>query len=197
MSLARTGLVVVLFLVPARAGAQDAHGSPPQPVTVAEEGRKGFVIGLGGGVGQIRTTLPSFGSGSFTVGGGTDSTIGVATDFKIGYAPADRVLVYYTNSVVFADSGRYDLLALTGGGVTVMGGPRAPTWFVSGSAGVGTGSVLDFSGSSSGADFGSAFSVGGGVEFARRWFLEGSVMVLTIESRRHTVLKGTINWIFY
>ncbi|MGE3844936.1 MAG: hypothetical protein AB7I50_25510 [Vicinamibacterales bacterium] len=169
---------------------------PAAPPPEAPRGRKGFIIGLGGGIGLHRHSEPLFGFGGFD--DISYSSVGLATEFSIGYAPSDRVLVYYANAVQFSTDSPYDLVGLTGGGITYAIRPQAPSWYISGAIGAATGAEVDFGNWRFGdVERGLAFSAGGGHEFARHWLLGGSAMVLELDGVTHTVRRGTITWMFY
>lgn len=175
--------------------AQPADTQPP-----ARAGRKGFIIGLGAGVGMHRFTEPTIFNfrGVPVGGGGTYNGVGLAWDFNIGYAPTDRLLIHYTNAVQFGNDSNYDIVGLTGAGVTYAFKPTARSWYVSGAIGAATGAEVDLgSGRFGDVERGLAFSAGGGYEFARHWLLGGTAMFLELDGATHTVIRGTITWMFY
>jgi Bacterial SH3 domain len=199
----RTGWINAASVEPMPGSIAAAAPSQPAPAAASSKPRKGFIIGFGGGVGLYREPLPAYygygyGYTYSTAGGGTANNVGLATDLQIGYAPTDQVLVYYLNSVQFSNSANYDIVGLTGVGVTYLLRPRSPSWYVTGGIGAATGAEVDYgSGTVGPVDRGRAFSVGGGYEFARHWFLGGDAMFLSLNQTSHTVLRGTITWIFY
>lgn len=169
-------------------------GRPPtsleQPLTAK---RKGFIFGLGGGGAIHRAPLPRFANA------GTTNAFAAVTDLSIGYAPTDHVLVYYSNQVAWSRSTRYDLVGVTGGGVTYMIRRTSPSPFVRGTIGAGIVADVDFgSGSVSSNDSGLGLAVSAGYEFARHWSIEGGAMFIRPSNgSNHTVLKATFNWLFY
>jgi hypothetical protein len=174
--------------------ATAAEAPPPQ----SPGARKGFIIGLGGGIGMHRAAERTFFIRGIPFGGETTNSVGVATEFDIGYAPTDQLLIYYANSIQFSNNETYDIVGLTGVGVTYALKPRAPSWYVNGAIGGATGAEVDFnSGSFGSVERGIAYKAGGGYEFARHWFLGGDAMFLKLDGLTHTVLRGTITWIFY
>jgi len=173
---------------------------PPQPAASIEpppEGRKGFIIGFGAGIGMHRTPTFSvfdrFGRAIST--GGGENKIAVATDFNVGYAPTDQFLVYYSNKAAFTTDDRVDAVGVTGGGVTYMFRPTSPSAFVNGSVGVGaTGSFINGSGGETGA----GFTFGGGYEFARHLSLHGDAIFVRLSNgQNHAVYTATFHFLFY
>jgi hypothetical protein len=191
----RTGWVNGASVEPMRAG------TAPRPAAQAaasstsfSAARKGFIIGLGGGGGLHRAPIsPGF------VGGPTASAFAIMTDFRIGYAPTDQVLIYYNNTVAWSRSSTYDIVGLSGVGVTYMIKPTSPSSFVTGAFGAGSAAEVDFgSGSFSDSETGSAVAIGGGYEFARHWSIEGAAIFVRLGTgNNHTVLKASFNWMFY
>lgn len=174
------------------APAQSDAGTRPRGA------RKGFVIGLGGGIGLHRYTTPSFTIRNVTFGGESLSSSGLATEFLIGYAPTDRLLVYYENSLQLTGDLTYDFLGLTGGGATYFFNPRARSWYVKGAIGAAVGAEVDLDRSTFGSvERGIAYSIGGGYEFARHWLLGGGAMFLKLDDVTHSAIRGTITWVFY
>jgi Bacterial SH3 domain len=194
----RTGWVNAANVQAMRAATQVASAPPLGTDSTPPGGRKGFVIGLGGGVGLHHSTTPTTVFRGVTFGGETTNSFGLATNFLIGYAPTDRLLVYYQNAVQFSSSSTYDLVGLTGGGATYALKAGARSWYISGAIGGGIGAEVDFdSGSVDSVERGLAFDIGGGYEFARHWFLGGTVMFVKLDGTTQTVYRGTITWIFY
>ena len=71
----------------------------------------------------------------------------------------------------------------------------SPTTFVSGS--VGPGAARTFITSST-AQTGTGFSVGGGYEFARHLSLNGDAIFVRLNNgQNHTVYKASFNYLFY
>jgi hypothetical protein len=190
----RTGWINSASVVPMSAAA----AAPAQPTTMqAQSGtanRKGFVFGLGAGGGIHRAPVfPGFSAA------GTTNEGAVITDLSIGYAPSDQILVYYSNQVAWSRSMRYDLVGVTGVGVTYMFSPSSPSAFVKGTVGGGIVADVDFdSGGFDSNDTGLGFSISGGYEFARHWSIEAGAMFARLENgNNHTIFKATFNWVFY
>jgi hypothetical protein len=190
----RTGWINSASVVPLNAAA----AAPGQPmatqVQTGTANRKGFIFGLGAGGGIHRAPVfPGFSAA------GNTSEGAVITDLSIGYAPTDQILVYYSNQVAWSRSIRYDLVGVTGVGVTYMFSPSSPSAFLKGSVGGGIVADVDFdSGRVDSNDTGLGLTIGGGYEFARHWSIEAGAMFARLENgNNHTVLKATFNWVFY
>ena len=159
--------------------------------------RKGFIIGLGAGAGIHQT--PAFRVvdrfGRVVSSGGGENKLAIATNFTVGYAPGDQLLLYYSNKAAFTTDDRVDTVGVTGFGITYMLRPTSPTPFVSGSVGVGAAGT--FIGSSN-VETGAGFSIGGGYEFARHLSLNGDAMFVRLgNGQSHTVYKALFNYLFY
>jgi hypothetical protein len=191
----RTGWINGASVEPIGAGAAPVR----RPAPAVEQGsatanRKGFIVGFGGGVGMHRSlAFPGFTAGP------TTSDFAIVTDFSIGYAPTDQILIYYSNQVGWTQNLFYDVLGVTGVGVTYMLRPTSPTPFVKFTIGGGVAAEVDFgSGTVAGDDPGLGLTLSGGYEFARHWSVEGGAMWVRLENgNNHTVLKATFNWMFY
>jgi hypothetical protein len=159
--------------------------------------RQGFIIGIGGGAGVHRP--PSFlvfdRFGRVVSSGGGGNTLSIGTDFSVGYAAGDRLLLYYSNKAAFTGDDQVDAIGVTGFGTTYMFRRTSPTPFVGGSIGVGVaGSFIASSSSESGA----GFSATGGYEFARHFSLSGDAIFVRLGSGgNHTVIRGSFNYLFY
>jgi hypothetical protein len=170
------------------------HAHHPQPGVALHGGRKGFIVGIGGGGGLHRA--PVFRN---VPDGPQNNSFGIITDFRIGYAPTDRVLVFYNNQLTWSRNETYDLVGLTGGGVTYMFRPTSPSPFVIGAIGGGIAAEVDFdTGGVESNDTGMAFSIGAGWELARHWSVEGGAIFVRLgNGNNHTVVKGVFHWLFY
>ena len=159
--------------------------------------RRGFIIGGGGGAGLHRTptfrVLDRFGRVVGT--GGGQNKFAIVTDFSVGYAPSDQVLLYYSNKAAFTTDDRVDAVGITGFGVTYMFRRTSPTPFVSGS--IGAGAARTFI-SSSTSQSGSGYSIGGGYEFARHLSVTGDAIFVRLNNgQNHTVYRALFNYLFY
>jgi hypothetical protein len=194
----RTGWVNAASTQSINAPAVAGGAAPPIQEPAVHGGRRGFVIGLGGGFGMHQYTTPSFTVRNVTFGGESLTSSGLATEFLIGYAPTDRLLIYYENSLQLTGDLVYDFLGLTGGGATYLFNPRAGSWYVRGAVGAAVGAEVDLNRSTvSTVERGLAVSFGGGYEFARHWLLGGTAMVLKLDNVTHRAFRGTVTWVFY
>jgi hypothetical protein len=171
-----------------------ALGPPGAPASAE---RKGFLIGIGAGPALHRragfTVRNSAGTAIFSTP--ATSSFAVVTDFKIGYAPSDQILLYYVNKAAFTQDDSYDAVGLSGVGVTYMLRPTTPSAFFTGSIGAGAGRDLI---ETSDPESGMGFSFGAGFEFARHWSFDGDVVFVRLGERdSHVVFKGGINFLFY
>jgi len=182
--------VLLLLLVFGSVAMGEAQGQPAAAQTDATPaGRKGFIIGLSGGIGFKRESIPATRS---TI---NFNTTGAITDFKIGYAPRDQVLVYYTNQVAWGESLSYDAIGMSAVGVTYMLKPTSPSAFVSGAVGGSLGLSISSTSSSSP---GLGVSLGGGYEFARHFSVGARWMSLDVGyPNRSNVFGFTFDWLFY
>ena len=174
--------------------ARPAGQAAPQVGAPAPVGRKGFIVGLGGGAGLHNVPVfPGFNSTE------TISDLAIITDFRIGYAPIDQLLVYYRNNVAWTRNAFYDVVGMSGVGATYYFNRSAPSSFVSGAIGPAVATEVDFgTGTFDDTERGTGLSIGGGWEFARHWSVEGHAMFLRLgRNNNHRVLAGTINWMFY
>jgi hypothetical protein len=155
---------------------------------------RGFIVGFGAGVGTHRTTDTLFNSSRRALESVSSSEFAIVTDFRIGYAPSDNVLLHYSNKVAWTRHPRYDVVGLSGFGATYMFRRSSPSPFLTGAVGIGVGGTVD----GNDAVTGSGFSIGGGYEFSRRWSIDGEALFVRLgDANRHTVLKAGISWLFY
>ena len=171
------GILLIIVVMFAAVQAQAFNGD-----------RKGFLLNLGVGYGQI--------------GGDWEETeSGITSDFKIGAGINSQVALYYTNRVIFkSDELTSDLYyaGMSGVGVSYFLNPKAPSFFFSGAVGLAT-----FASTASGAiaDTGMGFSFGAGFEFSQNWIIEGNYMTATIgegvlDYGIHTMTL-TLSWFAY
>jgi hypothetical protein len=172
---------------PARQAASPSQEQAPAP----PGGRNGIIVGLGGGAGLHTDTLP-FNFGDV-------QALAISTDFRIGYAPTDQVLVFYRNVVGWTQSDRYDVVGMSGAGATYLFSPSSPSTFVTGAIGPAVATRVDFVGGAfDDTERGTGLAIGGGWEFARHWSLEGHAIFLRLgRGGNQRLLIGTINWLFY
>ena len=171
------------------ASAQTFNASPAQiPVGPSAE-RKGFIVGIGAGGALHR--IPE---GRVTGDNLDRSAFAFGTDFKIGYAPTDQFLIYYSAKAAFPQATDYDAVGVSGFGVTYMTRPTSPSFFVTGIAGESARATLE----SRDWSVGRGLGVGGGYEFKRHWSISGDALFLRMgDNDNHTVLLATVGYLFY
>jgi hypothetical protein len=193
---------VALCAAPVIAHAQSVTASAPpvqsQERTEPSAERKGFIIGIGSGAALHRAadvTVTRDRFGRLTVSSTTTNNLAIVTDFKVGYAPTDQLLIYYSNKAAFTRADDYDVVGVTGAGVTYMAKRTSPSLFITGGGGAAVGGT--FIGSVS-SDSGFGFSVGGGYEFKRHFSIAGDAVFVRLGSdNNHTTLMATFNYLFY
>ena len=143
---------------------------------------KGFILGFGLGPGYSSYTETRDSSGT-EVKKFDDSKIAFFSDFKIGYAPSNQLMVYWMSkgawfgvdsSIVDDDVDEATILGGVGGlGATYFLNPEAPSLYLS--AGVGFSSwSLPFEGTDPWTGLGFAGAIG--YEFSPNWTVEASVL---------------------
>ena len=177
--------------------AQNTEVAPSQTSGEASAKRKGFIIGAGAGAGIHRTpafrVLDRF--GRVVSSGGGDNKLAIATNFSVGYAPGDQLLLYYSNKAAFTTDDRVDAVGITGFGITYMLRRTSPTAFINGT--IGAGATSRFIGSSD-AEVGAGFSIGGGYEFARHLSVNGDAIFVRLgNGQNHAVYMALFNFLFY
>ncbi|MGH7466603.1 MAG: hypothetical protein ACRENP_01320 [Longimicrobiales bacterium] len=160
--------------------------------------RKGFVLNLG--VGPALTSLKATGFNGPRV-----NKTALGTDFKIGYAPSDRLLIYYSNDAAFFGSDDDNvILAATGQsgiGATYFLSSTAPSFYVQGGIGFAAfNEVLDDGETVSAT--GSGVNLGGGFEFARHWNVDVDLILGSVEDEfggklSIRTVRFAINWLLY
>jgi hypothetical protein len=141
--------------------------------------RKGFILGFS--VGPAVTSFTQ--KVALSVGDITESErenkFGAGTDFRIGYAPSNQLMLYYTNKLTWlrlTNTLNEDVTVVNGVGLFGLSYyllPQAPSFYVAGTIGTSLWGVYD--------DLGNAwtgFGLGGtaGYEFTKYWSVEGTVM---------------------
>lgn len=132
--------------------------------------RKGFVLGFGAGGGMVSwdQNLDRKGWGPFQ-SDDSEKRGALLTDFELGYAPSDRLMIVYCNSVtwfrfqVAYESFRTAASGVTGARLTYFLRPQAPSAFVSGSIGFAS-FATPFD-----SEFESANGIGGGIRIGYEW----------------------------
>ena len=146
----------------------------------AQKPRKGFILNLGAG--PAFTNFKFAGDG---FEGSGESKIAVGTDFKIGYAASDQLMIYYSNDAAFFSydigvAGFDDYLVasgLSGLGATWFLKPRAPSAYLDATIGIAAWNEISTDDGTVDGITGAGLSVGGGLEFARHWLADGELIV--------------------
>ena len=179
------------------------------------KGRKGFIIGLGLGPGitiyssWADRRYPGLKASKFP-----ESKFSVNSDFKIGFAPSNKLLICWMSKVAWyrekpSHVGPYTALrsytedvvwanGIGGASVSYFFRSWAPSVYIFGGPGYALLSA-PFDDYSTSSGFG--FAVGGGVEFTRHWCVEGSLAYgapsVAGATTHNASLKITINWLGY
>lgn len=172
------GLILIVAFVSTQALAFDGD-------------RKGFMLNLGAGFGQGKVSY-SDANGSQSLDG-----TGFSTDFKIGAGLSPQAVLYYTNRVVWWSDGFSWTTGMSAVGFSYFLKPEAPSFFFSGSLGLGVASI-----ESSASDTGFGFGLGVGFEFTRNWTVEASFLSAKVaeegdESLTASNFALTISWFAY
>jgi hypothetical protein len=148
--------------------------------------RKGFIIGFGLGPGFSSYSQTIDSAGSKRINDESLSKMALFTDFKIGYAPTNQLMIYWMSKVNWF--GREDTIQSTtstrkeaitvatgvgGLGITYFFKPKAPSIYATIGGGFSARSE-PFRGTDSWLSFGFAGAVGW--EFQQNWSLELSAM---------------------
>jgi hypothetical protein len=103
--------------------------------------RKGFVLSLGGGAG-IATYKQKVSDYDYEIESDRESDLALFTNFEIGYAPTDQLMIMYSNVVPwfsFTNVFNEDLTlisGISGATVTYFVNPEAPSFFFGGGVGM-------------------------------------------------------------
>jgi hypothetical protein len=167
-------------------------------LVLAAEGeaqRKGFILNLGLGAGQTNYSSDGF----------SETKTAFATDFKIGYAPSNQLLIYYSNDASFF-SPATDYLASSG--LTAIGAsyflkPEGPSFFFQGSLGLSAYNMID-TGDATSVDgmTGIGLALGAGYEFARHWLVDLDLVFGRMDqdfggSFNTRTIRVAFNWLLY
>ncbi len=150
--------------------------------------RKGFMLNLGAGMGQ----------GKLSVDSDSVDEMGFSSVFKIGAGLSPQATLYYTNRVIWWSSNDVSLTTgMSAAGFSYFISPEAPSFFFSGSLGIG---VLSIENLDSESGFG--FGIGAGYEFAKNWtieahYLNAKVLEEAGDSLSISNLAFTVSWFAY
>lgn len=137
--------------------------------------KKGFILGLGIGPGMDSFTQ-DITSDFIDVESARETKPALITDFKIGYAPNNQLLVYYVSKVAwFGLTNAFDesvTITNGNGGIGVSYFLNSKN-FIAGGLGLSTWNTPFESGSK--ASTGLGIFVGGGREMSKNWTVEGGI----------------------
>lgn len=140
--------------------------------------RKGFVLGFGIGP-AVTSFTQTLAYQCQEVTSDRENKFGLGTDFRIGYAPSNRLMIYYTNKVTWLsieNALNEDVIIVNGVGllgVSYYFKPEKPSLYLTGTLGLSTWGDYQEIG-----DGWSGFGIGAGVgyELARYWSVEGNLI---------------------
>jgi hypothetical protein len=191
---------------PASAGSPPAvDQQAPRTAPVTTGARKGFVIGFGAGYGitNWKEMVPTQCRAGYyyCTTRDTEGRSGVFTNFKIGYAPNNRLMILWHSANVFfgssAESG-FITDGIGGGSLQFYLSDKTPSVYVLGGAGYHN--IMHFSSESLAGSNTFAFGIrgGAGFEFARHWAVEGLVQhSFNAAEGRPTSVGVSLNWLWY
>jgi len=154
--------------------------------------RKGFILGVGLGVGYLSNTTSW--DNSYDTGSITESRTVFQTYFKIGYAPSNTLEIFYSSRISWwSDHNYLSWLGLGAVAFTLYFDNISETgWFVSGGFGHSNMSELSFR-STSDSKSGFGLFGGAGYEFSKHWTVEVDLQYSTVaDDRRDTDSFGVI-----
>jgi opacity protein-like surface antigen len=166
--------IMVCFIIGMTSQAQAFDGN-----------RKGFILGLGLGYGQSTFAVSAY---DITV---STSYSGFCSDFRIGYAPSEQVMLYWNSKVAwiteFDDLITYGLGGL--GGAYYLK-PEGPSFYFTGL--IGFSSLTNISEASS-SETGSGMGIGAGYEFSNHYSVEANYVFGSIEGLDVSGIRFTFN----
>lgn len=199
-SIAAVTSALLMSVSPGDVAAQPADDAPAATADTVE--RKGFVIGFGIGAARVTT---SAGQGPLSV---SLTETAVSTDFKIGYAPTDQLLIYWSADGAFrstSDLTNQDGLSFSGlGGIgaTYFLEPGQNSFFVSASIGRSSDAALGSDGQTD-ALSGSGFAIGGGYEFSGHWTVDADIVMNSLNDDgfggdySQRIIRVGLSWLHY
>lgn len=143
--------------------------------------RRGFILGIGMGPGYSSYTDTRDSSGQ-EIFSANESKFAFLSDFKIGYAPNNKLMVYWLSKVAWfgkndstTDYQDNTIASGVGGlGISYFLKPQAPSLFVTAGAGFSAWSI-PFEGTDPWTGIG--FAWGLGYEFSTNWNVEANVVL--------------------
>lgn len=168
------------------------HGEPMGNASQQVQ-RKGFIIGGGVGAGYLQNQYSGLLFGAIY-------RVPLLTDFKIGYAPCNRLEVYYVNKVFWwGENGVTVILGLSSLGFTWYTNEQTATgFFMSGGGGIST---ADAPFENIAPSYGYGFFAGLGYEFSKHWSIEADLLYSRVTDSGIAVdsfgVRATINLLAY
>ncbi len=203
-SIAARSSALTLAVLTALATMPVSAQSPDGGLDPEREGRverKGFVIGFGLGAARVTSSASA---GPFSV---SYAETAVSTDFKIGWAPTDQLLVYWSADGAFRSSSEaletdgISYSGLGGLGATYFLAPGANSFFLT--ASIGRSSSASF-GSDGGMDSisGTGFAIGGGYEFSGHWLVDADLVMNSLnqsglDGSSQRIIRVGLSWLHY
>ena len=148
------------------------------PAAAFDGSRKGFILGIGVGPSVTSFTQDLTGLGQ-DLSSDRENEFGLATDFKLGYAPNEQLQIYWASKVSWfaLDNALGETVTvangLGGAGVSWYLVPQSPSVYFTGAIGFSSWAVPFEEGATTSYGFGIAG--GAGYEFAKHWSVEGLV----------------------
>jgi len=149
--------------------------------------RKGFFLGLGGGIHS--TSFESSTSDS-------SSKIGFASSFKIGGGFTDNFVLYYVRNVSWYNDEYTFALGVAGVGASYFFNQSASSLYLHG--GVGAGDLIaPLELDTIDAETGSGYLLGAGYQFGKRLSVEGTYMAVDVDVAEMSSIQLLVNYLWY
>lgn len=140
--------------------------------------RKGFFVGFNVGP-AITSFTQTLNVGGQSINADRENKFGLGTDFRIGYAPSNQAMIYYTNKITwFSMENALGSNEIFVNGVGLLGvsyymQPTHPSIYLTGTLGVSTWGIMD---DINNAWNGFGLGAGFGYEFTKYWSVEAIVI---------------------
>ena len=187
-------LLVALFLVTGIGLVAQRASNSQIESTDNLANRKGFILGFGVGSSLVIPTSPR------------DKELALITDFKIGAAISDQVMIYWSSKVNWynvnnSSSETIEFFGNGGAGATYFLSPKSQSGFVSAGVGYSNLGSISSTNSNAGNNFGLGGFLGIGIEFAKHWTFQGDAIWGNASSGRSSqstiALAISINYLLY
>lgn len=164
------------------------------PALAFDGSRKGFVLGAGLG-GSMVDSPTRTDSTRFETVSDRKTKPGIATDFTLGWGISDRVVVAYSNSVAWFQSGSVLTEGITAVAVSYFISPRAPSRVLEVGVGLAARNA-PFQGAV--GETGLGVWLGAGYEYKPHWLVRGRLAIRSPESGwKSLTLTVTLNRLGY